>query len=1343
MPRSAIALRIALALMFVLTVASPAWAAQVGEWVAPETRGEVGHSRFLVVTLDQPADADATFELTVTPAEAVEVLEPLTVLKGYAIAYARVRPLVAGMVTIRVPALAEIACSIDVRPATPRMEPVELLTPKPGAALWGEVWAGARFTGMAPRSVALFAGDVLVQEVGRDAIEYLDEVWRPIFNIDAATLPAGPVALTVDVTYPDGSVSSSDPVVVEITHADADSPMAPLVFEAEMLAAQPLPEGARPNRQPSIARDAKASGGAMVSHAASDPPTRMAVEGGRYYQMAVVARGQYASGAWPTVGIWRDNSRQLLYGYGQILGAQWHRVLIGAPVYVPFAELDGESRYLVARFMNDAYARNLYDRNLYLDRVELLPLEARVVDMQADLIGRARELANSMGELNARRDAIEAEAQPLLDELAQMLETIATAEQRQTEAVAGIVASQAEIDSLHAANLQLLSDYRANRLQIEVNQQRITDLQTEIEVRRIGQRELLQQSERARQRRDEILVEGSPLLQQLAEVRAVQAARMDRVIWAVQQYYALPDETSGSRHVDASNARISLLTRFDGVDVCGPLWIDAIIARERRQVSPPASWLELNGERIDVQYSDRPRFRVGTDVMQVGENTLRVVMDVGAGVERATATHTFTWRGDAAMPDGLPDAWHRICATQPGWEGTGAEQIRESRPARNAPDNLVFGWSTNHEASIELPAQLSGNYELYLYAYGERFEGDPVVRVALDGELVADTNCPPGWRDVRVGVVNLSPTDGVGQRLSIAFINDHYAQGRGDRNVFVGAVQLRPVISDAAPPTVTWQYPKAGATIALADAAVFDVADASGILDVTLFIDGQRVPGGYDYRVNRPNARMCLPFGMRNLDVGEHTMHVEVRDRFRNITRTEPITVIVSHDPADSPFEAAAHLLNRFGYGPEPFMLGQVLVDGPEVCLRRWLQAKPDQVATALVNSRFTNLASVGQAWYRVLVSGQATINPVRYRVTQFFENHFSTWAQKVGGARDWLEYMDLDRVSTSTFGDLLRTSASSPSMLVYLDQHTSFAGRINENYAREIMELHTLGVAGGYTQADVEALARVLTGLSRTTEDMLDTYTFVAGGHDISEQVVVGSRFEAIPRGTEWDERAALSRDAVERALELLLAHPSTARFIARKLVEHYVAVPAPAEAVDAVTRRFHETDGDIVELLLTIAALPEFTANAFSKGTDPLEYGMRLQRCGEYLNSGQLLNMLRACDRLPLDRVTPDGFPEADASWFDSAAMLQRWRFSEDTANGARNRLFHGYVRGRGVEFDDAMNQALIDYAAVRLTGRLLTAESNTAMLEIMATAQGDANTRVGLALSLIGQLPEANMH
>src|SRR5919197_5964474 len=247
-------------------------------------------------------------------------------------------------------------------------------------------------------------------------------------------------------------------------------------------------------------------------------------------------------------------------------------------------------------------------------------------------------------------------------------------------------------------------------------------------------------------------------------------------------------------------------------------------------------------------------------------------------------------------------------------------------------------------------------------------------------------------------------------------------------------------------------------------------------------------------------------------------------------------------------------------------------------------------------------------------------------------------------------------------FRDLLGATARHPAMLIYLDNARNSAGRLNENYARELLELHTLGVDGGYSQADVEALARILTGWS------LDLATgelarFYPRRHDFSSKVFLGRTI------------AGTGAKELDVALDLLARHPSTARFVARKLALFFVADEPPAALVERMAQTFSAADGDIRQVLRTMFASPEFRASLGGKFKDPLHYtvsALRLVLDEQPLPDAQpVIGALARMGEPLYGRPTPDGYPLTGTEWAGPGQLATRFEIARAMAYRAAVRV------------------------------------------------------------------------
>jgi uncharacterized protein (DUF1800 family) len=254
-------------------------------------------------------------------------------------------------------------------------------------------------------------------------------------------------------------------------------------------------------------------------------------------------------------------------------------------------------------------------------------------------------------------------------------------------------------------------------------------------------------------------------------------------------------------------------------------------------------------------------------------------------------------------------------------------------------------------------------------------------------------------------------------------------------------------------------------------------------------------------------------------------------------------------------------------------------------------------------------------------------------------------------------------------FKDLLLATAQSPAMLFYLDNWLSAspdsAARplgpnnrkrgLNENYAREIMELHTVGVEGGYTQNDVLQVARCFTGWTIRQPQGRAEFVFDRRIHDSGEKVVMGTR---IPSGGGMDDGL--------RVIELLARHPETARFIATKLARRFVSDTPPPSLVDKAAEAFRRSDGDLPTVLRTLIDSPEFFAPETyrAKIKKPLEFVASAMRVtgAETQVTHQLLRYLGRMGEPLFLAQPPTGYPDVGESWVSPDMLLTRMNFAAD---------------------------------------------------------------------------------
>lgn len=311
--------------------------------------------------------------------------------------------------------------------------------------------------------------------------------------------------------------------------------------------------------------------------------------------------------------------------------------------------------------------------------------------------------------------------------------------------------------------------------------------------------------------------------------------------------------------------------------------------------------------------------------------------------------------------------------------------------------------------------------------------------------------------------------------------------------------------------------------------------------------------------------------------------------------------------------------------------------------------------------------------------------NQLKEQMVWFWLNHFSVYARKGGVALFTNDYEEnvIRPHALGKFKDLVMATLESPAMQIYLDNAKNIKGKTNENYARELMELHTLGVNAGYTQQDVQQLALILTGAGVVPQRGANMYNglddgflrqrpgvvhnglfvFSPGRHDFSDKQFLGQDI----RGSGFSE--------IEQAVDLIVRQPACATFVSRQLAQYFVADNPPPELIDEMTHTFQRTDGDISAVLRTMFLSKYITQNYGKKFKDPTQFlvsAMRLSYDGQPISNAEpMVNWLNQMTELVYGHITPDGWPTDNASWSSSGQMAKRFDVARAIGSG-RNRLF-----------------------------------------------------------------------
>ena len=319
------------------------------------------------------------------------------------------------------------------------------------------------------------------------------------------------------------------------------------------------------------------------------------------------------------------------------------------------------------------------------------------------------------------------------------------------------------------------------------------------------------------------------------------------------------------------------------------------------------------------------------------------------------------------------------------------------------------------------------------------------------------------------------------------------------------------------------------------------------------------------------------------------------------------------------------------------------------------------------------------EAATRSLLRDLYSPNQLQEQMTWFWMNHFNVHQFK-SNVRVLVGDYEENAIRPHALGkfrDLLAATLYHPAMIRYLDNEQNAANRINENYAREIMELHTLGVDGGYSQGDVQQLARILTGVGVNLGDTMPNVK-----KDKQEQYLRKGLFEFNPNRHDYGDKEFLGQTVkgrglaeVNEALDRLSRHPATARYISKKLAIYFVADEPPPALVERMAASFQSSDGDIAATLRTMFTSAEFKQSLGRKFKDPVHYVVSAVRLTYddkvILNTGPMLNWLTRMAEPLYGRQTPDGYPLTQSGWASPGQMTTRFEIAKAIGTGS-NGLF-----------------------------------------------------------------------
>jgi len=314
------------------------------------------------------------------------------------------------------------------------------------------------------------------------------------------------------------------------------------------------------------------------------------------------------------------------------------------------------------------------------------------------------------------------------------------------------------------------------------------------------------------------------------------------------------------------------------------------------------------------------------------------------------------------------------------------------------------------------------------------------------------------------------------------------------------------------------------------------------------------------------------------------------------------------------------------------------------------------------------------EAATRSLLRDLYSKNQLKEQLTWFWMNHFNV-SQNKNDIRALIGDYEETAIRPHVLGkfrELLAATAIHPAMLIYLDNVQNAAGHINENYAREIMELHTLGVGSGYSQDDVQHLASILTGMGVNRTGQAPRLNPA-----VAHYYRAGGLFEFNPNRHQFGDKQFLGAtiesggiSEVDKAINILAAEPPTAHYVSTELAEFFCCDAPPDSLIQAMTATWKASDGDIKQVLATLFASPEFKASLTQKFKDPIHYAVSALRATYgnqvILNPQPLLNWLNRMGEPLYGHETPDGYPMTQAAWSGPGEMETRFEIARQIGQG-----------------------------------------------------------------------------
>ncbi len=812
------------------------------------------------------------------------------------------------------------------------------------------------------------------------------------------------------------------------------------------------------------------------------------------------------------------------------------------------------------------------------------------------------------------------------------------------------------------------------------------------------------------------------------------------------------DKTTGDQNKPpvARGLRIAFTTIIDGEAINGRTEIRAILQspalKKEGDYQAIRTDLWVNDERLASSNGRDPVFLIHPHDFKKGTNRLELHALSPCGNNAISLSQTLIADSAAQPAKELGTGYDsdRYDLNHRGWEKIKKIDLiaDHALAEENGPRAAHLFGEAAQPVRLALPDELTGKRRLSIHARGIPGSVKGIISVKLHQPQARHQS----QREMEIGRIHLEDK-WTWQPLASVDL------ARGRKSVSIELIEGEAVLAgfsidtqkfiDGAPPVVEVLYPKSGATISSAgDSIVLKAFDDIRLSHFEVLIDGVKAPLAFP--VTRIVGPMLLQLPASILVNGPHKIEVIAFDTAGKQTRSKTVPVTVRANEGTSLTSAwarAVRLSTTLGYGMDEATLIRILTAGEKAWLDEqtgtpWGGAH-DQLVEALAVTWFPELSDY-HIRGRVITHLLATRYPVRARFSLFAQNHFSTWIAKTGAVAKWEEHRTFRNTGIARFQDLLLTSATSPAMMVYLDQQNSLGRQLNENYAREVMELHTVGVHGGYQQSDVTSLAHLLTGWGAQREATADG-SRIDYNYRFSPYLNEGEPLEVFGLAVPAAGPPETSDDRIRMVVEMLACRPQTARFIAGKTVAHYVGMPADGPTVDMLATEFLRSGGDMRRMIAALVESPRFMAAEIDgKLLTPVEFGVAHQRSAAALHPWSVIGLGDRSGRNLFDRASPDGFPETNEDYADSNYQLQKWSYCKELEQGLSTSLPTSWFDANALK-NPLYADVLIDHVFAARKGGAPSPTTREALRAILRQDVPDPNNRRYLFASFLHMMPE----